>query len=255
MNNSLGVGLGVLCNIPFIKEFHTPTTGAPIGGDSTSMPAARLGGGTRMVRRERYHPGTVPELRNGAKYQAGPLTQMRNDAVMAFLAYLLKRIGTFWTLPGFMMGAEADSQLYSSVLAIGSPFVIRREQDQIFYGEKYIEIIEKALRIAWETGQISRLEASFERLMSLIEIDYEAPKVALTNELEQSEANRNNVEAGIVSLQTAREQTGLDPEKEQQRAQADPQPQGDVVAEAFDLAQRNPRLAANKLRESWEAYP
>lgn len=235
----------ILASIPFIKEKdidYEPGISIP-GADQYSLTLPTSGGGARTVKRQRYHPGTVPELR-GMKYQAGPLTQMRNDALVNTLNYLLKRIGMFWTLPGFMMGAESGTHLYSSVLAIGSPFVIRREQDQIEMGEKFVELIEKALKIAWETGQISGIESSFGRLMNLIEIDYEAPRVALTNEKEQSEAIKNNVEAGVMSIQTAQEQTGLDPEKEATRSQAIPD-----IQQAIE-SMTDPVATADRLIES-----
>jgi hypothetical protein len=243
----------ILTAIPFVKEFPTATGSVrPPGADTTTLPTRGSMGTTRSVDRQRYHPGTIPELAKGAKYVAGPLTQMRNDAVIQFFSHLLKRIGMFWGIPPFMMQVEADTQLYSAVLAIGSPFVRRREQDQAFYGNYFVELITKALKIAWDTNQLRPVGvANFGELMHLAEITYQAPTVALTDDKAQSEADAIDIQSGVLSVKTAQQKRGLDPDQEQQQQQEQPTP----VQQAVEMAKTDPIAAAARLREAWGAYP
>ncbi len=251
LNASLRKGMEILANIPFIKEFPTGSSmSSPSGADIQSISLPSIGGGSRTVQQVKYHPGTVPSIRGG-KYQAGPLAQMRNDAVMDCLKYLLKRMGTFWTIPNFMMSGDTDTALYSAVLAIGSPFVNQREKDQTFYGAGFVEIIEKALRIAYETGQISHLAPSFARLMSLVEIDYEAPQVTMTDETAQAQRDQIDIQSGIKTIQTAREQRGIDHDKEEERMAIQRKNQPVQIESAVE-SMRDPYKTASQLLESGE---
>lgn len=262
--NSISHTMRIMANIAFVKERPEGRSGGsiPTGADGVSMPVRRSDGGSRTVDRYRYHPGTVPDLANGLKYVPGPLANMKNDAVEQTLSMLIKRIAMYWTIPYYMLTGDTETALYSSVLAIGSPFVNRRQMDQVELGEQFVELIEKALKIAYDTGQISDMAPSFQRLLQMVEITYTAPDVALTDDFQRAQRQQLEIAAGTLSRETAIEEAGREVEVELPRINRDaaarptlPTAGPGLFDAAFEESLHNPCQAARRIQEAWGAYP
>ncbi|WP_013626591.1 phage portal family protein [Rubinisphaera brasiliensis] len=264
LGNNLGHGMNILACIPFVKELAEGRAfgGIPSGADGSIRNLPKFtGSGSRNTQRYKFNPGTIPTI-EGGKYQPGPLAGSSAVPVMETLKYLVNRMGAFWSIPSFMLLGDTETALYSAVLAIGSPFVRRRQREQQQLGEAFTELIWKALKIAWETGQISSL-GSWQEIERTIDITFEATKVALTDDKERAETQKIEIENGTLSRKTAAEEAGHDPAEQAANIAAEEDttddttldPQEQEVAEAFNLAQSDPAKAANLLLESWKVYP
>lgn len=252
LTRSLAHGMKILASIPFFKEFSEVNANKrpPTGADGRLTSMAKTGGGSRSVERVRYKPGTIPQI-SGGTYRPGPMSSSNAVPVMDTLKWLVNRMGSFWTIPSFMLTGDTETALYSAVLAMGTPFVRRRQKEQEQIGEAHKRLIWIALRIAYETGQISRLAASWQQIERAIDITYTPPKIALESDKEQAETQAVKVNTGVISEKTAAEEMGEDPEQEESQAEEEETPLG----EAFDVARFYPQRAAQMIRESWKDYP
>ncbi|MGC1272368.1 MAG: hypothetical protein WBC44_01580 [Planctomycetaceae bacterium] len=216
LNRNIREGMAILACIPFVKEYATDKlpAGGVAGANVYTALRPRVGGGTRTVSRQKYVPGMIPELK-GASYKPGPLSGMRGDAVTEIAKAVVKRMGTRWSLPSFMMLGDTETALYNAVLTIGSPFVKARESDQAWFGENWVRLIWKAVAVFARQDGFNRV--TLEEIERLVEIDWEAPAVAITTDSERATRQETEIRMGILSPQTACEEAGREWGKEKAR--------------------------------------
>lgn len=259
-----GEGMAILAAIPYAREFadasKAPARQPSIpGGDITAITRTGADGTGQSVNKQKYHPGTVPSI-YGGKYVPGPMAQMRAEALATVIAFITRRIGTRWNMPEYMISGDASSAPYTATLTIGTPFVIGREADQQVFGNQFVELLWKSLAMLDEQGLISN-GVSIAELKSLIEITYDPPDVAITDELKRAQSNEVAIRAGYKSGETSAAETGLDAEQERERgAPMRPQtgttpPEGSTFGAALQAAVESAE-SVEDVREIIEAaYP
>lgn len=221
-------GMAILAAIAFIKEFSTAAAaqaGSAAGGDTITANRTRQDGGGRSVQRQRFQPGTIPNVYGGAKYHPSPLAAMNTGALRDVSDAVLKRVGARWVMPGYMLTGDTNTALYSAVLVIGSPFVNARLRDQRWFRERWLRLVWKALRACscedWFGVPLEVVER-------LVEIEASVPTISLESADARATRQRTEIEAGTLSRQTAMEENGRDPKTEGERIAAErpahPQP-------------------------------
>jgi hypothetical protein len=256
-NRNVSIGVGALAAITTVVEHTTdsrmPDTPSVAGGDILSRFRAAQNGGGREVTTQKLHPGTRIDLKN-KKFVQPPLTQFSTGALHETLKYILKRIGMRWQIPGFMLLGDTESALYNSVLAIGSPFVKAREQEQEEFGKKTVEMLWKALRVAYNTG-VLKTSATFEEIRTLLKIEYTPPTVALQDETQVTARRATEHAAGIIDKRTWREQANYDNDEIEERLQSQTpaQPSQDISA-SVEQAKQNMGITEEiaKIVDDWK---
>lgn len=232
LSRNAAEGMAILSAIAYIKENANVSAGqpgAPGGSDSITAVRGRQDGGSRSVVRQRFHPGTIVQLFNGAKYSPSPLSSMNTGALRDVSNTILMRVGSRWAMPGYMMTGDTNTGLYSSVLVMGSPFVNARVRDQEWFKARWLRLVWKALKCASATDWFG---APLEHVERFVEIEAVLPPISL--ESGEARANRQNTEiqAGVLSRETAIEESGRDPKIELPRIEEEQakQPPADPLA-------------------------
>lgn len=221
LNRNSAEAMTILSAIPYIKEYATAqglSQGtAPRGADTIATARSRQEGGTRTVQVTRHNPGTIP-LVQGAKYIAGPLAQMNVGALRDVANAVVRRIGIPNGMPGWMLTGDTETALYSSVLAMGSPFVNACIEHQSFLKERWLALHWKALRCVSCRDWFG---ASLEEVERWVEIECTAPAVAIEPPDQKATRLTTEVNANIKSRQTACEESGGKWEVEKARIKAE----------------------------------
>jgi hypothetical protein len=215
LGNTTKVSLKAMASIAYVKqrEAGVQQRASSSGGDITTVPTRQQAGGTSATKRQKITPGTVVELQN-MSYIPGPLASMSTTPVQDHLTYMLKRIGAFWDTPLFMLTGDTETALYNAVLAIGSPFVVARQSDQADLIDVTKELISKCFEINKQSLQLP------DNWSQLFTIEVTPPEVSIEDETARSTRHQIDIQLGKLSVETAQEESGYDPEVEKQRGAA-----------------------------------
>jgi hypothetical protein len=227
LSRNAAEGMAILSAIAYIKENPQGAAaqpGAPGGSDSITRVRPRQDGGGRSVQVQRFHPGSIVHLFGGAKYQPSPLSSMNTGALRDVSNAVLMRVGSRWSMPGYMLTGDTNTALYSAVLVMGSPFVNARVRDQEWFKARWLRLVWKALKCA---SALDWFGAPLEHVERFIEIEAVLPPISLESGEARANRQRSEIEAGTLSQQTAIEEAGRDPKIElprieQERAKQQP---------------------------------
>jgi len=214
--------------IAFIRE-HLPTkTSGQISdlrsANKTETYQKRLPDGTqRTTYRQKYTPGTVIDT-NGTKYTHGPMGQSSAPQYLDVIQSALRLTGSRWSMPEYMISADASNSNYSSTLIAGSPFVQCREADQRFYASRFHRIDWKVLRIAYEGGRFSGFAVSWEQLEAMLDVDVTPPDITIANKREDADIKAIEHAAGVLSVRTWIKESGRDVDEELKNIASEPKP-------------------------------
>jgi hypothetical protein len=149
------------------------------------------------------------------KVLPGPMGSERNSNFILIAQYVARAIAARWAMPEFMFTSDASNANYASTLVAESPFVKAREADQRFYGQAFVELLWKVLRLAHEIGRAFQNIEKFDDLQQILELTATGPRVSNRDELQTVQRQQIEVGMGTLSLETAAAEMGRDLAKEQ----------------------------------------
>ncbi len=113
-----------------------------------------------------------------------------------------------WNLPEFMVVADPGSYNYSSIMVAGGPVVRRFEREQAEFCARFRRLILADLEYAAVMGWLP------ENVLDLIDVQVKAPSPVIHNRLEEVQADQIEIQDGKLSVQTAQQMRGYDPDRE-----------------------------------------
>ena len=200
--------------IAWIRQHAKGTTPAAvqslIGGQTVPGQPQRATPGTSTTKRGKLNAGTVLDIPEGQEYLPGPMGSERNSNFILIAQYVNRAIATRWAMPEFMFTSDASNSNFSSTLVAESPFVKARETDQRFYGESFVELMWKVLRLAHELGRFAAGVRVFEDVMKILTVTATGPRVAIRDELQTVQRQVLEVGLGTLCLPDAAAEMGRD---------------------------------------------
>ena len=232
IRRNTAAGAALQAAIAWVREHATGVTPGAVtsivDGNSVRTRNQRTSTGTRPIRGGTLKEGTVIDIPENMKYLPGPMGAERNPNFLLVAQYVSRSIAQRWSMPEFMFTSDASNANYASTLVAESPFVKAREADQRFYGQHFIALLWKVLRLAHEIGRAFRQFSRFDDLMQIIEITAEGPRVSNRDELQMVQRQEIQMRLGLLSEDTAAAEGGLDIAKERAKG-AKPQAQSGVA--------------------------
>lgn len=228
IRRNIAVGTALQAAIAWIREHATGVTPAAVQnmvtGNSVATRQQRTSSGTRPIKGGTLQPGTVIDTPENMKHITGPMGSERNPNFILVAQYVSRSVAQRWSMPEFMYTSDASNANYASTLVAESPFVKAREADQRFYGQHFIDLLWKVLRMAHTAGKAFVNIQRFEELLQILDITASGPRVSNRDELATVQRQEIQMRMGILSRQSAAAEGGLDLAKEEEQGAA-PQPQ------------------------------
>jgi hypothetical protein len=228
IRRNIAVGTALQAAIAWIREHATGVTPAAVQnmvtGNSVTTRQQRTSSGTRPIKGGTLQPGTVIDTPENMKHITGPMGSERNPNFILVAQYVSRSIAQRWSMPEFMYTSDASNANYASTLVAESPFVKAREADQRFYGQHFIDLLWKVLRMAHSAGKAFVSIQRFEELLQILDITASGQRVSNRDELATVQRQEIQMRMGILSRQSAAAEGGLDLAKEEEQGAAPQQP-------------------------------
>lgn len=209
-------GAAILAAIVMIREHAEGTSRSSIERmvqeSSTSSYNRQAQGITQTAFNQRVAPGTIKDVPNGMKSMLGPLGTLNSPVYVEVEQHLLRMIASLYSMPEFVYSSDASNGTYSSTLVASDPFVKYCELEQALYGDHYVGLNWKALRMHCEAGQLRG--CSWDQIVQLLVIESEYASPASGDKLEQAQGNKILHDAGILSKRTWAADAGYDLDEE-----------------------------------------
>jgi hypothetical protein len=157
----------------------------------------------------RYAPGTVLDAPANVEYDF-PASSINAAGYVAVLQAELRAIASRLVMPEFMLTSDASNANYASTMVAEGPAVkmFQRLQAEQISADR--EVMTRVISNAVHTGRLT--DAS----LLDVELQVEAPSLAVRLPLEEANVNRIEHAAGILSPQTWCLRRGLDYDREQE---------------------------------------
>lgn len=204
---NMATGAGLLSALTLIRK-HSNVTKDQVSGFVSSM-ASRTStdANGQTYNRQTWRPGTTLDVPGNMDYVPPPLASANTGNYVAILQACLRCAGTRWNAPEFMTGDSSNAN-FASALVSESPFVRRCEMEQEFYRVRFLKVIKRAIRLAVENKKLPA------NVLSLIEINTEAPSIAVRDRYKEAQVFEIESRNNITSPQTWGITVGRDPEQE-----------------------------------------
>jgi len=163
--------------------------------------------------------GTIMTVRGG-KYIPNPWVNAGGETHLAIAQAVYRLIGNRWRMPEYLISGDASNANYSSTLVAGSPFSRFCKRWQKFYKRRFAVPVWEAVRLACAAG---RIEADYETLRSLVDIQMGAPEPDVVQPLDQATIDWGDMDRGVLSKKSRRLHRNLDDEQEKTNIAADPE--------------------------------
>jgi len=254
-------GAQVQAAIAFIRE-HAPNVTqsgiqSMVGNNATSERTATYQNKTVTEYTHTFKPGRILDVRNGTKYQAGPMGQNNAPIYIQVLQAGWRAAAQRWSMPEYLVSSDASNANFSSTLVAGDPFVLYCEQQQAFFSERFLRIFWKAIQAAAMAGRFAQFGVTYGDILRVVDLKCEPPDVAIRDR--EKETNRRSMLYGqrVISLKQWRQEEGYDPEEMAQQVSEEPPPiaaalggmPGPAMAESY---QERLKQARELL---WGGYP
>jgi hypothetical protein len=127
-------------------------------------------------------------------------------------------------MPEYMVSSDASNANFSSTLVAGDPFVIYCEQQQAYFGTRFLRIFWKALHNAYIAGRFYQFGVSWSDILKFIDVKAVPPDVAIRDR--EKETSRRNVlyQNRVISLKQWRQEEGYDPDDMETQVAEEPAP-------------------------------
>jgi hypothetical protein len=206
--------------IAWIEQYAAGTTAATVNGNIStaadySMSRRNLNGGTRTDEVRDLSPGTVRHVSAGKEYLPGPMGAERGNAFLEVSAALLRKAGSRWAMPEYMISGDASNSNMASTIEAGTPFANAIEGHQGRFGKFQSNAMWRVLQIAWRAGTFDRFGLSWEEFEYCLEVIATPPPIMKPDPLPETQRREVLVNQGIMSKKTWTAEEGLDWDQEQ----------------------------------------
>lgn len=206
LSKAIQVGAIARSKIAYIQSLLQGGQGATddiktkIEANSKRVPG-RLFGNTSQI--SNMHHGSVPIL---AGVDIKTMPQGTTLEAIAAVQLALRIFGRRWSLPEFMISADASNNNYASILVAGTPFTRKIIDEQTSYGRFISKVYRMAITAAVRFGHLP-----WEALQCVIEAV--GPSPYMTNRREEEELRGTRIRNKTMSPQQAIVETGSDIEE------------------------------------------
>ena len=213
--------------IAFIRE-HAEGTGqagveAMRSNVATNSKVVQHPIGPKTTYYQKFDPGKIIDVA-GVKYHPGPMGQSNAPVYVEVLQALWRCAAQRWSMPEYMVSSDASNANFSSTLVAGDPFVIYCEQQQAYFGTRFLRIFWKALHNAYIAGRFYQFGVSWSDILKFIDVKAVPPDVAIRDR--EKETSRRNVlyQNRVISLKQWRQEEGYDPDDMETQVAEEPAP-------------------------------
>jgi hypothetical protein len=246
-------GAALQAAIAWFREHAQGTTTSAVqsmvDGQAIDIRQQRTSSGTRPTKQGKLRSGTVVDIPETMKVLPGPMGSERNSNFILIAQYVARAFAARWAMPEFMFTSDASNANYASTLVAESPFVKAREADQRFYGQAFVELLWKVLRLAHEIGRAFQNIEKFDDLQQILELTATGPRVSNRDELQTVQRQQIEVGMGTLSLETAAAEMGRDLAKEQAKGAHPAGESGGPAPEEDNNDPREEHQAAQSVNE------
>jgi len=160
----------------------------------------------QTINKMRIQEGSIVDSPAGVKWHFPAASSSLQQFVGALQA-ILRSIAASVNFPEFMFTADASNANFASTMVAVSPSVKTFEAWQAYYGGKFKHVVRRVLTEAVRVGRLPA-EALFLR------VDVTGPVVDSRDPVMQAQARSLDIQSGVLSVQTACAERGLDYEQE-----------------------------------------
>ena len=195
--------------IALVKKYERASVSAArsvtVGGRDTTVKA----GSGREMSLTGITRGSVLSLPRGVDI-VDPFTNRDPAKGVPVLQAELRAVAAMLVMPEFMFSADSSNSNYSAVLVSEAPSTRMFERLQSRHAYSMDEFWEKVFTVA-----------GYGQWVDLIRIDKTPPTLTVRDSLRDAQSNQILNDKGVKSLQTWREEEGLDNEKERERIEGE----------------------------------
>lgn len=207
-------GGALLSAIAWIEQFSATTT-SQLQAHQTSLrdlnrPPTEHPVSGRRVDYQTMEPGTIVRTQKGKDYLPPPLAGNTTNFT-GIVQAALRAVGTRWGFPEYFISGDASNNNFASILVAGSPLVNGIECEQDDFGLFFLRWRWIAVRNACRAGLI---DAPFEEVQRLVDINFTPPQVAVANKLEEAQIDHMDIGAKVMSKRTRASRRDLEWEQE-----------------------------------------
>jgi hypothetical protein len=232
LRRNTALGAAILAAIVGIRQHAEGTTQSTVesmvSGSATGSYQKPIDGGSRTQYQQNVAPGTVKDIPKGMEWLAGPMGTLNQPVYIEVDQFLLRLIGSLWSMPEFLTSGDASNANYASTLVAESPFVKYCEAEQAGYAAHFERLVWKAVHML---SKMNKLGANIQQVTQLLEINAEYTSPASRDKLQQAQTNQLNIEMGIMSKRTAANDAGLDYDEEEANIALEPKPVPEPVVQ------------------------
>ena len=183
------------------------------GADPTTPENTRL--------QDKFEPGTILNVPANLEYEF-PGIKIDPGKYIASLQAELRAIGSAWVMPEFMLTMKTDDTNRAASMTAESPAVKNFERLQWDEIEADLELIQMALDSAVELQKLVQTD------LDKVKVEALPPELQVRNRLEEAQRREIEIRSEVVSVQTARTESGRDDEQEQNNIEAHKERTGSV---------------------------
>lgn len=155
-----------------------------------------------------YAPGTILDVQGDVEYDF-PAAALDAGSYVRVLQAELRAIASRLVMPEFMLTSDASNAAYASTMVAEGPAVRMFERLQWQQIEEDREVMNRVIAAAVRAGRLPR------EALTHVEIQIEAPSLAVRDALREAQVRRIEHQSGILSPQTWSLLSGLDYAQEQ----------------------------------------
>lgn len=179
-------------------------------------------GGSRTQYGEQVPPGTIKDISAGMQWVPGALGVLNSPVYIEVAQYLLRIIGSPWSMPEYLISGDASNANYASTLVSESPFVKYCEHEQAFYASHNERLIWKALRMYYELGAFGSF--GWSQICNYLEVNAEYSSPASRDKKQQIEVDKELNTMGVKSKRSIAADHEIDFDEEQEHIGREPKP-------------------------------
>lgn len=203
--------------IAIIREHPEGLSGSAIAAWATARADTTITDSDteNSVRQEKWRPGTVMDVKNGAKVHF-PAAQMATDKMVAGLQAELRAVAAALGLPEFIFTADAASSNYASLMAAEGPAVKTFEAFQGWIGRFLLKMHQRVMLagatkgIAYTTPDGKQEQIKFPSKVLKMSVSVQGPSVKSRDQFSEARTNAIYAGLGVLSPQQVAGSLGLD---------------------------------------------
>jgi hypothetical protein len=212
----VGQGAAIQASIALVREHDAISPSQVADFVRASASAERIDPVSGNVeQQEVFHPGKILDINAGQRYIVPPFASNVAGYVEVIQA-MLRSVAVKWNAPEWLVSADASNNNYSSSITAESPFVKRCYCERERYKGFYLKTVWKAVEVAARAGRIRAGGKvwTWDEVRRLVDIQAEAANIEVRDDNKTAQTDAVYIQAGVKSVQTTRQELGLDNEQE-----------------------------------------